>query len=132
MNIAKQVATRGTCDRKQVGAVIVKDRRILASGYNGSMSGAEHCDDIGHLMINDHCVRTVHAEINALAQCARYGIGCDGGSIYVNTFPCWNCFKAMVNAGIKEIYYDSSYAAENKELVFKYSNELNIKIVRIT
>lgn len=71
MNIARQVATRSTCDRKQVGAVIVRDRTILSTGYNGSIRGLAHCDEAGHLMENGHCVRTVHAESNAVAQSAR-------------------------------------------------------------
>ena len=73
MNIARQVATRSTCDRKQVGAVIVRDKTILSTGYNGSIRGLSHCDEDGHLMENGHCVRTVHAEANAIAQAARHG-----------------------------------------------------------
>ena len=131
MDIAKQVATRGTCDRKQVGCILVKDKRIIATGYNGSMSGADHCDDVGHLMEDGHCVRTVHAEINALAQCAKYGVSCDGATAYCNTYPCWNCFKALVNAGIKSIYYSDSYPAQYKDKVLHFSKELGIPVVKI-
>ena len=131
MSIAQQVSTRGTCNRKQVGAIIVKDKRILATGYNGSMSGAVHCDTVGHQIVDNHCVRTVHAEINAIVQCAKYGIGCNNATIYINTFPCWECFKATVNSGIKEIYYTDDYAAKNKDLVVNAAHTLKIKLEKI-
>ena len=132
MSIAEAVSTRATCDRKHAGAVIVKDKRILATGYNGSMVGAEHCDDVGHLIEHNHCIRTVHAEKNAILQCAKYGISCNGANIYVNTFPCWNCFQAIVNAGIKTIYYSSDYEAAFKSLVFEYAEKLNIGLIRLS
>ena len=100
MDIAKLVATRSTCDRKHVGAVIVRDRVILTTGYNGSIAGAPHCDDVGHLMIDGHCTRTVHAEMNAIAQAAKNGITIDGADLYVTARPCWNCFRVIANAGI--------------------------------
>src|SRR5262245_45743700 len=81
MNIAREVATRSTCDRKFVGAVVVRDRSILATGYNGSIRGLAHCDEEGHLMEEGHCVRTVHAEANAIVQAARNGVRIDGASI---------------------------------------------------
>ena len=132
MDIANLVSTRGTCDRKQVGCILVKDKRVIATGYNGSITGAEHCDDVGHLMDNDHCVRTVHGEINAIAQCAKYGISCEGATAYCNTLPCWNCFKALANAGVIHIYYKDSYNAELKGNVFKFSKELEIPVVKVT
>ena len=119
-DLTSVIATRGTCDRKQVGAIIVKDRRILATGYNGSIQDTDHCDDVGHLMENNHCVRTIHAEVNAIAQCAKYGISCNGATLYCNTLPCWNCFKTIVNAGIEAIYYTSSYNSENKDKIFAF------------
>ena len=83
MNIAKEVATRSTCNRKHVGAVIVRNKTILATGYNGSISGLGHCDEEGHDMVNGHCVRTIHAEANAIVQSARNGVGIDESEIYV-------------------------------------------------
>lgn len=80
IRIAEEVATRSTCNRKHVGAVIVRERSILATGYNGSIRGMPHCDDVGHLMVNDHCIRTVHAEANAIAQAARNGVRIEGAS----------------------------------------------------
>ena len=78
MNIARQAATRATCERKHVGAVIVRDKTILSTGYNGSIRGMPHCDDIGHMIENTHCVATVHAEANAIIQAARHGTRIDG------------------------------------------------------
>jgi len=132
MDIADVVSRRATCDRKHVGCVLVKDKRIIATGYNGSMSGTSHCDDVDHLMEDGHCIRTVHAEINALAQCAKYGVSCNGSTCYCNTYPCWECFKALVNAGVKSIYYKDSYEAKAKDNVIKFSKELSIPIIKIT
>jgi len=130
-DITDAVSERGTCDRKQVGCILVRDKRILATGFNGAMSGAEDCDEIGHLMVDGHCIRTVHAEINALAQCAKYGISCDEATAYINTFPCFDCFKALVNAGIKNIYYKSEYNSEGKGLVIEFASALNIGLVKL-
>ena len=131
MMIAEQVATRGTCDRKQVGCILVRDKRILATGYNGSISGTPHCDDVGHMMEEGHCVRTVHAEINALAQCAKYGTACDGATAYINTCPCWSCFKALINAGVKAIYYRDPYKPQNVDKVFETAKDLDIPLIQI-
>ena len=108
MNIAEQVATRSTCSRKHVGAVIVRDRTILSTGYNGSLRGAPHCDEAGHDIENDHCVRTVHAEANAVAQAAKHGVRIDQSEIYVTASPCLTCFKLVANAGITTVYYKES------------------------
>ena len=105
MSIAYQVATRSTCDRKHVGAVIVRDKIILSTGYNGSIRGMPHCDDVGHMMENDHCIATVHAEANAIIQAARNGTAIDNADIYVTASPCWNCFKLIANSGIRRIFY---------------------------
>jgi len=131
MDIAEKVSERSTCDRKHVGAIIVKDKRILATGYNGSLPNSEHCDDAGHLLENNHCVRTLHAEINAIVQCAKYGISCQGATLYCNTLPCWNCFKTVVSAGISKIYYSTDYNAELKSNVFEYSKKLNINLIKL-
>ncbi len=112
MRIAIQVATRSTCDRKHVGAVIVKDKTILSTGYNGSIRGLPHCDDIGHIMENGHCIATVHAEANAIIQAAKNGTAIDGADIYVTASPCWNCFKLIANSGIKRICYLEFYRDE--------------------
>lgn len=128
MNIAKQVASRATCDRKHVGAVIVRDRTILSTGYNGSIRGMPHCDDAGHMMENGHCVATIHAETNAILQAAKNGVNIDGGEVYITASPCWNCFKMLANAGIKKIYYGEFYRDEKS---FKVAKELGIELIHI-
>ena len=129
MGIAKMVATRATCDRKHVGCVLVKDRTIVSTGYNGSIRGGDHCDDVGHMMVEGHCVRTVHAEVNAIASAARNGSSVQGATAYVTALPCWNCFKVLVNAGIKEIYFSEAYRPDTTTEVI--ANELGIKLEKI-
>jgi len=119
MQIATQVATRSTCDRKHVGAVIVRDKTILSTGYNGSVRGMPHCDDVGHMMENTHCIATVHAEANAIIQAAKNGTAIDGADIYVTASPCWNCFKLIANSGIRRIFYLEFYRDENVLAVAK-------------
>jgi dCMP deaminase len=109
MNIARQAATRSTCDRKQVGAVIVRDKTILSTGYNGSIRGMAHCDDVGHLMEGGHCVATVHAEANAIIQAAKNGVRIDGAELYTTASPCWNCFKLLANGGVTRVYFGEFY-----------------------
>ena len=114
MNIAELVATRSTCDRAHVGAVIVnEDNRIVSTGYNGSVSGTSHCDDIGHTMRDGHCIATIHAEVNALYYCAKQGISVNNSTIYVTHFPCLNCIKALIQSGIKQIYYKHDYRIDD-------------------
>ena len=129
MNIAREVATRATCDRKHVGAVIERDRCILATGYNGSIGGLEHCDDAGHMMVDGHCVRTIHAENNAIIQAARHGTSIDRGGIYVTASPCWNCFKMIANAGLKRIVFGEFYRDER---IYTTAAQLGIELVDLT
>ncbi len=126
MSIADQVATRSTCDRKNVGAVIVRDRVILSTGYNGSLRGAPHCNDVGHDMDNGHCVRTVHAEANAVAQAAKNGVNINKSEIYVTASPCLSCFKLIANCGITTIYYKEFYRDER---INRYAKEAGVKLV---
>src|SRR5512136_1758322 len=124
MKIAEQVATRSTCDRKHVGAVIVRDKTVLSTGYNGSLRGAPHCTEVGCLIENDHCVRTVHAEANALVQAARHGVRLEGAEIYVTASPCFSCFKLIANAGLQTIYYGEFYRDER---VVRFAEDLHIR-----
>lgn len=103
------LASRSTCTRLSVGALIVRDNRVIASGYNGSVSGETHCIDEGCLIQEGHCVRTIHAEVNAVLQCAKYGIATQGSEVYVTHFPCLNCTKTLIQAGIKRINYIEDY-----------------------
>jgi dCMP deaminase len=109
MNIARVVSSRSTCDRKFVGAVIVRDKTILSTGYNGSIRGMPHCSEVGHMMEDNHCVATIHAESNAILQAAKNGVSIDGASIYVTASPCWSCFKQVTNAGIRRIVFGEFY-----------------------
>ena len=125
MQIARDVATRATCDRKHVGAVIVREKSILATGYNGSIRGLPHCDEDGHLMEDGHCVRTIHAEANAIIQAARNGVRIDGSTIYVTASPCWGCFKTIANAGCVRIVFGEFYRDER---IFKFATALGIEL----
>src|SRR5690606_41844982 len=109
MAIAREVSSRSTCDRKHVGAVIVRDKMILATGYNGSIRGLAHCDDVGHLMEGGHCVRTVHAEANAIVQAASRGSSVEGASIFVTASPCFGCLMLIADAGITRIHSAEFY-----------------------
>jgi dCMP deaminase len=150
INLCDLVATRATCDRKQVGSVIVKNNRIISTGYNGAPEGLPHCNspdtyikcsycyheeelkdgilepysrcincyekltekDIrygGHDIENDHCLRVIHSEVNAISQAARVGIATEGATIYCNTKPCYTCLKIIISAGIKEVVYKDDY-----------------------
>jgi dCMP deaminase len=125
MAIAREVATRSTCDRKHVGAVIVREKIILATGYNGSIRGLPHCDDVGHLMEDGHCVRTVHAEANAIVQAARNGARLEAADIYVTASPCFGCFKLIANAGLKRIVFGEFYRDQR---IYEFSAQLGIDL----
>jgi dCMP deaminase len=103
------LALRSTCTRLEVGATIVRDKRIIAGGYNGSTSGSDHCIEEGCYVIDGHCIRTIHAEMNAILQCAKFGVETAGSDIYVTHFPCLNCCKAIIQSGIKTVYYSEDY-----------------------
>ena len=126
MNIAIEVATRSTCDRKHVGAVIVREKTILSTGYNGSIKGLAHCDEVGHEMVDGHCVRTTHAEANAIAQAAKNGVEINSSEIFVTASPCYNCFKLIANAGIKTIYYAEFYRDDR---IIDHAKEAGILLI---
>lgn len=121
MNIAHEVANRSTCERAKVGAVIVKDKRILTTGYNGSPRGLPHCTEVGCLMENGHCIRTLHAEQNAIIQAALHGVTTAGSTIYVTHQPCFLCAKTIINAGIEEIVYDQEYPDDRSRTFLEQS-----------
>jgi dCMP deaminase len=116
MTLAQAVATRATCDRKHVGAVFVRNNRILATGYNGSMPEMDHCDDIGHMMVEGSCLRTTHAEQNAICQAAENGVTLKGATAYITCEPCWTCFKLLITCGVKKIVYEELYGSEEQLL----------------
>jgi dCMP deaminase len=112
MQITFQVAKRSTCPRATVGAVIVRDKRILTTGYNGAPAGLPHCTEVGCLMVNGHCVRTLHAEQNAIIQGALHGVDVSGSTIYVTHQPCLICAKMIINAGIQRVVHAGNYLDE--------------------
>lgn len=110
IRMASLVRERGTCNRLQVGCVLVRANRIIATGYNGAPSKTEHCTEVGHdLSIDGHCTRALHAETNALLHCAADGPPARGATAYVTAFPCWTCYMALVQAGIERIVYSGEY-----------------------
>lgn len=112
MEITFQVARRSTCPRAAVGAVIVRDKRILTTGYNGSPTNLPHCAEAGCLMVNGHCVRALHAEQNAIIQGALHGVNVSGSTVYVTHQPCLVCAKMIINAGIERVVYAGNYPDE--------------------
>ncbi len=129
MQIAADVAARSTCDRALVGTVLVREKRILTTGFNGSPATLPHCDEIGHLVIDGHCVRTIHAEANAIIQAALHGVSTKGATCYVTHFPCLNCSKMLINAGVVRIVYDTDYRID--ENAVQFLTDSGVEIVRL-
>jgi len=131
MLITRQVADRSTCNRAKVGAVIVRDKNILATGYNGAPAGLPHCIDVGCLIyesrtpsgdIEENCFRTIHAEINAIAQAAKNGAWIRDAHIYITHTPCIHCFKVLINTGIKRVLYEKPYKLPTLEELRRHSD----------
>lgn len=126
LDIAQVVASRATCDRAHIGAVLVKDKYIISTGYNGAPHGLAHCDEVGHDMENGHCVRTTHAEQNAIIQAAVHGSSTRGATLYCTHSPCKICTKIILNAHIKrlvvvQVYRDDSVMAMCQEAGVEFS-----------
>jgi len=135
MAIARQVASRATCDRGRSGCVIVRDKQLLATGYVGSPVGQPHCDEVGHEFhrvihedghISSHCIRTTHAEQNAICQAAKLGIALDGATLYCKMTPCYVCAKMIINVGIRRVVCENDY--HSAELTKKLFNQARIKL----
>lgn len=137
LKVVDTVSERSTCDRGKAGAVVVKDKRILSTGYAGSPPGQPHCDDVGHLMrrvvdeddnISQHCVRTIHAEANALVQAAKFGIPVEGATLYTRFEPCYACAMLIVGAGIRRVVARRKYhaAEESRKLLRNANIELTV------
>ena len=131
MTITRQVAERSTCLRAKVGAVIVRDKNILATGYNGAPAGLPHCTDVGCLIyrsttpsgdLEENCFRCIHAEMNAIAQAAKNGAGIRDAAVYVTHTPCIQCFKVLINTGIKRIVYDKPYKLHTLDELLRFSD----------
>ncbi len=128
LKVAMLVSERATCPRMHCGCVLVKNKQILSTGYNGSIPGDKHCEDDGCLIVDNHCVRTIHAEMNAILQCSSHGISTQGATAYITNMPCTNCSKALITAGIKEIVIFSDY---HDTLAEKFFEIADIKIRRL-
>ena len=137
LNLMKEVGTRGTCDRGRSGCLLVKDKRILSTGYVGSPSGIGHCDELGHQMkktvhengeVSQHCVRTAHAEMNAICNAARHGVAIEGSTLYAKMEPCYTCAKAIINAGIKRVVAENQYhaAVDSREIFRQAGVQLEV------
>lgn len=127
MEVARTIAKRATCDRGRSGCVIARDKQLLVTGYVGSPVGLKHCDDVGHLMkkvihdddtISQHCMRTVHAEQNAICQAAKLGVALDGATVYCKMTPCRTCAMLIINCGIKRVVCEKKYhrGAESEQM----------------
>jgi dCMP deaminase len=131
MEIVQAVAKRATCDRGRTGCVIARNRQILTTGYVGSPPGLPHCDEAGHQMksvthedghVSQHCMRTSHAELNAIAQAAKLGVSLDGATLYCKLAPCATCAKTLISVGIKRIVCEKHYhAGAESEDMFKHA-----------
>ena len=134
IDICTKVGEMSTCDRGRVGCILVKDRRIISTGYSGSPSGTEHCDDFGHEMVDGHCVRTVHAEQNAIIQAAKYGVSTENATAYVSLTPCYTCAKMLINAGIKRVVIQNEYhdSERTKEIFIEAGVEILIYSSKLT
>ncbi|WP_300667193.1 cytidine/deoxycytidylate deaminase family protein [Desulfoluna sp.] len=136
MDITELVAKRSTCTRRAVGAVLVKDKRVLATGYNGAPSGVRHCSETGCIREQlgvpsgerHELCRGVHAEQNAIVQAAYHGVSINGSTLFCTNLPCSICAKLLINAGVRRIYYKSGYAdAMSKEML----NEADIEVIQV-
>jgi dCMP deaminase len=142
LNLSEVAGSRATCDRGRSGCVITKDRRILSTGYVGSPSGLPHCDDVGHEMhtvvhdddsISKHCVRTTHAEQNAIVHAARVGVPLEGGTLYCHMTPCYTCAKMIINAGIKKVVCLKDYhVSKRSKEIFKAAKIQYLAITKET
>lgn len=130
LKVAMLVSERATCPRMHCGCVLVRDKRILATGYNGSIPGDVHCEDDGCMIVDNHCVRTIHAEMNAIIQCSIHGVSTQDATAYITNMPCTNCAKALIAAGIKEIVIFSDYHDTKAEEFFKVA-KVNIKRLKM-
>ncbi len=122
LDIAEVVSRRATCDRAHIGAVLVKDKYIISTGYNGAPHGLGHCDEVGHMMENNHCVRTTHAEQNAIIQAAVHGTPTSGSTLYTTHSPCKICTKIILNAHIKRVVARNLYRDDSVINMFKEAN----------
>lgn len=126
---AHLISMRSTCNRLKVGSVLVNNNRIISTGYNGGITGEDHCLDAGCYVEDNHCLRCLHAEENAIIQCALQGVSTKGSQIYVTHFPCVHCMKKILQAGITKIYYNYDY--KNHEYGYHLLKISNVEAVKM-
>jgi dCMP deaminase len=131
IDMAVLASERATCERLKVGAVLVKDKRIIATGYNGSPAELPHCIEEGCHVVKGHCIRTIHAEQNALFQCSKYGASSEGATCYVTHAPCLLCSKSLIQSGIKEIVYLNDYKNDSNALEVLKASGVKIRKVEL-
>lgn len=129
MTQALLIATRSTCPRLAVGCVLTQNNRVIATGYNGSIQGLPHCIDQGCEEDKGHCIRTIHAEVNAVAQCAKMVTEADGATAYITHYPCLQCAKVLIQAGVRQIFYAKDY--KNSPHVENLSIQTGVSITKI-
>jgi dCMP deaminase len=138
MSVAHLISRRATCTRGHIGAVIVRDHNILSTGYNGAPSGLPHCNETNCRIfrsthpdgtVEENCVNTIHAEINAIAQAAKHGVSIKDSDIYITASPCIHCLKVLINVGIRTIYYDKPYKIEHISELLRLSG---VRLVNVS
>lgn len=128
LKLAMLASERATCPRMHCGCILVKDRFVLATGYNGSLPGQPHCEDVGCLVVDNHCVRTNHAEINALTQAAIHGVNIKGSTAYITNMSCTTCAKALIAAGIKRVVVFSDF---HDTLATQFYTDSGVEIAKL-
>ena len=128
LKLAMLASERATCPRMHCGCVLVKGRYVLATGYNGSLPNTPHCDEVGCLIVDGHCVRANHAEINALCQATRHGVNLEGATAYVTNMPCTACAKALITAGVIRVVIFSDY---HDTLAERFFRDTGVQLVRL-
>ena len=132
LNVAEQIKERATCKKAKVGAVLINDEKaIISTGYNGAPKKGKECLEVGCLIVDNHCVRTTHAEINAITQAASQGSPTRNSTMYTTITPCFTCIKTMINAGVKRVVFRNDYDNKLIQEVEEYMNSLNIEIVKL-
>jgi dCMP deaminase len=131
LKIAELVSSRSTCPRLHVGAILVRERMIISTGYNGAPRKTEQCDEVGCRIVNGHCARVVHAEVNTVIQAAYHGISTKGAALYTRYLPCEHCAKALINAGVERIVYREVYENVDQSYAKRLLKQAGVKLVKL-
>jgi dCMP deaminase len=129
LRIVEVVGSRGTCDRGKSGCIIVKEKNILSTGYVGAPHSLPHCDDAGHYIVDNHCLRSTHAEQNAIINSAKNGVKIDGATLYCTMYPCFSCCKMIINAGIKRVVAQNDYHASEDSKRYFFVGGVDVTLI---